>query len=108
MKYGIINLNGLMLIHKFSQLSTFRSAMFLTFWYMFQDFPYGNLQSFEYSFGNLKYIICFVAAKKKRLILSFLPQVQAVLLLLGGREVPLGMPAVPLTTQNDNRVFVLI
>lgn len=62
-----------MLIHKFSQLSTFRSAVFFTFWYMFQDFAYGNLQSFEYSFSNLKYIICFVVAKKKLLSCFELP-----------------------------------
>ncbi|KAM1016519.1 hypothetical protein ACFX13_046941 [Malus domestica] len=35
-------------------------------------------------------------------------KVQAVLLLLGGREVPPGMAAVPLTTQHDNRALTSI
>ncbi|XP_048428377.1 GATA transcription factor 28 isoform X2 [Pyrus x bretschneideri] len=35
-------------------------------------------------------------------------KVQAVLLLLGGHEVPPGMPAVPVTTQHDNRALTSI
>lgn len=55
-------------------------------------------------------LACYSSSNlRKLMVLSYLSlQVQAVLLLLGGREVAPNMPAIPISAHHNNRVFLCL
>lgn len=64
-------------------------------------------QAKQTSFVCLWLVLCILL---KRMVLTLILaahilQVQAVLLLLGGREVPPTMPAIPMISHHNNRVL---